>query len=207
VRASPDEKGRGVNPSQIVKRVFGGSASCVARRASTIFAVKLGAGLMSVLLALTACSPPEEGNYHVPARVTAANLQSRYPAPDDWHRLALYGNWDFVDAAVWREIVTRPECDRATALLIFWKAQPDYFVAFPDRMAVPDINRDGYDLVHLIRKRWGEGKYPRANVAFDPEVDVPPVDLSMLRERLGERVDQLMPPAMREKLPGRRIQS
>lgn len=159
-----------------------------------------------MLLALAACSAPGERDYRVPPRVTAGNFQSGYPAPDDWHRLAHYGNWDFIDAAVWREIVMRPDCDRATALLIFWKAQPDYFVEFPDRMAVPEVNRGGYDLVHLIRKRWGEGKYPQANIAFDPEVDVPPVDLPMLRERFGDRVDQMMPPDMRKKLPGHRIQ-
>lgn len=59
-------------------------------------------------------------------RVTADTLNSTYATPDDWHRLALHGNWDFVDDAVWRTIVMRPDCDRATALAIFWMASPEY---------------------------------------------------------------------------------
>ncbi len=128
-----------------------------------------------------------------------------YPHPDDWHRLALYGNRDFVDDAVWRDIAMQPDCDRATALAIFWMAQPDYFAEFADRAAVPDVDRASYDLITLIRERWQAGAYRRGELAFAPESDVSPVDLEGLRRRYGGRVDQLMPPEMRVKLEGRRL--
>jgi Domain of unknown function (DUF4274) len=125
--------------------------------------------------------------------------------PDDWHRLALFANWDFVEPAALRWIAVQPNCDRATALALFWKSQPDYFLEFPQRAAVPAVNRDGYDLVALIRERWQAGMYRRAELAFDRESDAGPVDFAALERRFGARVEQFMPVSMRGPLPGRRL--
>ncbi len=138
-------------------------------------------------------------------RITAETLRLAYPSPDDWHRLALYGNWDFIDPAAWREIAMQPDCDRATALTIFWKASPEYYVQFPNRAAVPEVNRIDFDLINLIRERWQAGAYGRANLAFDPETDAGPVNFEDLRWQYGVRVDQLMPADMRVTLRGRRL--
>jgi hypothetical protein len=129
----------------------------------------------------------------------------RKMGPDGWHRIALYGNWDFIEPEVWRWIVTQPDCDRATALAVFWKAQPDYYVAFADRGSVPSVNRDGFDLITLIRNRWLAGAYARAELAFDRERDSAPVDMAALERRHGEGVARTIPASMRVSLPGRRI--
>jgi hypothetical protein len=130
---------------------------------------------------------------------------ARYPKPDDWHRLVLYGNWDFVDASAWEVIVMQADCDRATALAIFWTADPSYYVEFEDATAVPAANRSGYALISMIRKRWLAGKYMRAELAFDRALDARPIDLNDLRRRYGERVDETIPESMRVKLDGRRL--
>jgi len=161
-------------------------------------AALLVAGCSAVTGAGYAASPPLE-------RVTADTVRTTYSRPDDWHRLALFGNRDFVDAAAWRTIVTQPDCDQATALAIFWMASPEYYVQFTGRADVPDTNRDGYDLIVLIRDRWRAGAYTRAELAFDPDIDVWPVDRAELRRRYGERVDRLMPQSMRVRLQGRRL--
>lgn len=61
--------------------------------------------------------------------------------PDGWHRIALYGNWDFIEPEVWRWIAIQLECDRATALAIFWKVQPDYYVQRAARACLRSIAR------------------------------------------------------------------
>ena len=44
-------------------------------------------------------------------------------SPDDWHRVADVHNWDDpLDVLYW--IVSQPNCDKATARLIFWKGEP-----------------------------------------------------------------------------------
>jgi hypothetical protein len=163
--------------------------------------------LASTILLGACAAHGDRGNAAQPAigRVTAATFRSAYPRPDDWHRLALYGDWDFVDIQTWRAIVTQPDCDRATALAIFWKASPEYFVEFPDRAAVPAINRADYDLVTLIRDRWKAGAYTRAELEFDPDTDAWPMDRDELERRYGDRVEQLIPSDMRVQLHGRRL--
>lgn len=140
-----------------------------------------------------------------PEHITPELLTSRYSDPDDWHRLALYANWDGVEDGVWRTIALRPDCDQATALAIFWKASPEYYVAFDDPTSVPAVNRSNYELINLIRERWQSGAYVRSELAFDPDIDAWPLDIDSLRRRYGARVDQLMPTTMRVRLEGRRL--
>lgn len=125
--------------------------------------------------------------------------------PDGWHRLALYANWDYTDDAVWQWIIRQPDCDKATALAIFWKAHPDYYAEFPSRATVPSINRPGYDLVTAIRDRWLAGRYRRSELAFSLDDDAGPFDFAELDRQLGARATELMPPSMRISLAGRRI--
>jgi len=125
--------------------------------------------------------------------------------PDDWHRLALFGNWDYFEPALLRRIAEQPNCDRATALVLFWKSEPEYYLPFADRAAVPEGSRDGYDLLVLIRERWRAGAYTRAELAFDRERDAWPLDFAELERRFGARVEQFMPQSMRGPLPGRRL--
>jgi len=131
----------------------------------------IGAVIMTVLV--SGCDDMQSGAGAIvaPEHISADLLASRYTDPDDWHRLALYGNWDGVEASVWRTIVLHPDCDQATALAIFWKATPEYYVGFNDRASVPEVNRSDYDLINLIRERWRSGGYVRSELAFDPDVD------------------------------------
>jgi hypothetical protein len=176
-----------------------------------------GVTLVLATLALAACAQPDqppappppwdmakaqEGDLPAYA-INTANVFATYPAPDDWHALALYGNWDFVDPAAWRAIVMRPDCDQATALAIFWKLQPDYYAEFASVQDVPPVNRPGYDLLLLIRDRWRAGRYRRQELGFDPDRDVWPLDLPALYAHHGQRARDLMPEGMRVTLPGR----
>jgi hypothetical protein len=140
-----------------------------------------------------------------PWEYQSEEAELRAMGPDGWHRLALHGNWDTIQPQVWRWIVTQPDCDRATALLLFWKTEPEFYLEFADRANVPDANRFDFDLIELIRDRWFAGAYTRAELALDLDEDAWPLDFADLRQRYGDRVDRFMPPSMRVRLPGRRI--
>jgi len=131
--------------------------------------------------------------------------QIRAMGPDGWHRVALFGNWDFIEPEDWRWIVTQPSCDRATALAIFWKAEPEYYLDAAAASGAPAAESEGYALIALIRDRWAAGAYTRSELAFDPDVDAWPIDMAALKRRHGDRVEQLMPASMRVRLAGRRI--
>ena len=162
-----------------------------------------GASIGSVLL--LGCAGPEgDDNGLRPQGMLPADWAAMRE-PDDWHRLVLFANWDFVEPALFRRIAEQPNCDRATALALFWKSQPEYFLEFPDRAAVPEPNRELHDLIVLIRERWQAGAYTRAELAFDRERDAWPLDFAALERQFGARVDQFMPRSMRGALPGRRV--
>lgn len=96
-------------------------------------------------------------------------------APDDWHRVALSWNWDNgIEPLLW--IASQSGCDAGTAMLTFWKNNPDYFLQFRDRNAVLEKERgreseqtSGFDLCGTIVDRWTRGLYTRRAIACDPD--------------------------------------
>lgn len=120
--------------------------------------------------------------------------------PDDWHRFALGANWGMHDPQVFEWVGAQPECDKATALTLFWLAQPDFYVEHPDAKA------EQRRLVELVRERWLEGGYHRAELAFDPKIDAYLPDFDRLRMKVGGLVDDALPSSMRQPLPGRRLE-
>jgi hypothetical protein len=122
--------------------------------------------------------------------------------PDDWHRVAMSWNWDHGDdVPTW--ICRQERCDRATALYLYWCAQPDYFVAFRGvREAVPQFNRCGFDFVREVRTRWQAGAYVRAELGFELE-ELRRPDYATLEAEFGDRVATELPLDMRGPLRGR----
>ena len=50
--------------------------------------------------------------------------------PDDWHLVVEGWDWDRGEDPLWW-IVTRPNCDRATALMVFWGTKPYHYLGLP----------------------------------------------------------------------------
>jgi hypothetical protein len=124
--------------------------------------------------------------------------------PEDWHRFALDCNWGAHDPALYEWIASQPSCDRATALVLFWKASPEYQLenGESDESSQPEEA----ELLDLIRKRWLAGAFVKADIAFDHDADVWPVDFAALDERYGDLAKTLLPMEMRiAHLPGRRL--
>lgn len=96
-------------------------------------------------------------------------------SPEEWHRVALDFNWgNRLDALYW--IVQQPECDRATALTIFWLAQPTaWHLGQPSEAeAIQSSEADAIQsnspevkLVRFIAARLHAKGYTRARIAFD----------------------------------------
>ncbi len=87
--------------------------------------------------------------------------------PAEWHGYVERHHWDGENTAPLEWIVSQPDCDAATALTIFWMAEPDYYL---------DGEHDHDPVAQLllaIAARWqGEG-FPRQRFAFDdgfPEI-------------------------------------
>lgn len=95
--------------------------------------------------------------------------------PDEWHQVADQWNWDNGSDPL-RWIVEQPNCDRATALLIFWRGEPSYFWDGPATRnewlaSGRHFSADNYDLAVLIVDRWCGQGYARRKLAYDPMGD------------------------------------
>jgi Domain of unknown function (DUF4274) len=167
---------------------------------------------VSLSASLVACGPtPAQQNVVENAR----DLRSVMPAaekwlkteakPDDWHRFAMGANWDFVPISTFRWIVEQPECDRATALLIFWLASPTFFVEHRDRAKLTRDERELFDLVVAVRTRFMRSGYRRSELEFRLEEDVGILDFAIMDRKLGSVGRVTIPLEMRVNLPGRRL--
>jgi Domain of unknown function (DUF4274) len=87
------------------------------------------------------------------------------------HCFAEHWNWGGGNEAM-RTVAEHPHCDAATALLIFWRSDPQYYLQYPSRDNVPDYLQDGFDLAWLIEERYLRGDYAIGNLSFDPRKDV-----------------------------------
>lgn len=89
--------------------------------------------------------------------------------PVEYHLIAANYNWDD-GSQVLRWIVTSPLCERATAQLIFWRAQPAFYTRFTSAEEA-DYEAEVYTLLRTIMQQWEAGTYSSTLIAYDPRTD------------------------------------
>jgi hypothetical protein len=77
---------------------------------------------------------------------------------DEWHRWAISWNWDH-GTELFEWIVDQPNCDRGTALSLYYNAQPDFYTRYASVEAIDGIHSESVDLMMRICERWREGAY------------------------------------------------
>jgi hypothetical protein len=78
-------------------------------------------------------------------------------------------SWNF-DAGLGplAQLIRLPNCELATAKLVYWLLEPEWHLQFKDRAHVPGFAQEGFDLVQEIERRVREGQYREDRIAFDP---------------------------------------
>lgn len=141
--------------------------------------------------------------------------------PDDWHRYASNLNWgDRLDGLFW--IVNQPDCDKATAVMIFWAGEP---TGYDWQEESEPMGADEYAVAPMLKyivQRFNAGGYPRSEIAYDFRADHGRNlaafadadragrvrDIAELVERQAELNDpsiRLHPDLMALTIPGRRV--
>jgi Domain of unknown function (DUF4274) len=124
--------------------------------------------------------------------------------PDDWHCAVEEWNWDDgIEPLLW--IIRQRECDKATALTVFYLARPGQHVKYGgDRTKVPFYLIDQFDLRTEIRRRFLQGFYTRSSVAFDgPRAFRDDAYISEADD--ADAVSQEIPKSTRVKIAGRPV--
>lgn len=86
--------------------------------------------------------------------------------PREWHAAAEIWNWDGgVD--ILAMILEQPECGRATAQLVFSRAEASYYVSAPDTFAQGKEDPGSvFNMILDMLARWRDGFYTVGNYAL-----------------------------------------
>ncbi len=90
--------------------------------------------------------------------------------PECLHRRALTFNWDDGVAAA-RRIALHPDCDRATALLMYWRASPHHHRRYAAASDAPDHVFDEVALSRELETRLLADDFTYHRLFYDPEHD------------------------------------
>ena len=106
------------------------------------------------------------------------------------HYVAQNHNWDSgVEVVQW--IAESDLCSEATALMIFWRAQPEEFTEYSwSAKKLPrHVEIEIFDLIRTIGENFKKGFYKKSDIAYDPKEDMPESDAvpeMMLQATEGE---------------------
>jgi uncharacterized protein DUF4274 len=124
--------------------------------------------------------------------------------PDAWHILAMAWNWDYGRAPlVW--IIRQNNCDIATALEVFFLADPSFYFRYGnDRSSVPaGWKTEDFDFLAEIRERIARGFYQRSEIVFDGEQHMLTISRGLVTADDRALARSFFPAVAGRKIPGR----
>ncbi|WP_298521073.1 DUF4274 domain-containing protein [uncultured Kordia sp.] len=96
---------------------------------------------------------------------------------EEIHQLAKHYNWDNGSKFL-KWAIKQPNCDKGTALLIYWLGSPEWYSQFASKKEVDSWAQDGYALLAAIEKRMKKDDFKTYNYKFnlDKHLDNKPVN-------------------------------
>lgn len=85
---------------------------------------------------------------------------------DEIDTLALGYNWDH-GVKFLRWAIKQPQCDKGTALYIYWHGGPEWYSQFTSKKEVDSWAQDGYALLAAIEKRMKKDDFTTYNYKFN----------------------------------------
>ncbi|AWH86641.1 hypothetical protein HYN59_16680 [Flavobacterium album] len=79
-------------------------------------------------------------------------------------------NWD-EDVEYMFAVIRHELCETATAKLVYWRSEPNYYRKFTDENQVEEYHRDTYRLQREIEHGISAGKYTVGKLKYDPKDD------------------------------------
>ncbi|MEJ8801032.1 DUF4274 domain-containing protein [Pontibacter sp. H249] len=94
----------------------------------------------------------------------------------DQYYLAQNYNWDdSIEILKW--IIESQKCDKGTASLIFWSAEPDYYFNKSEK-EITEYEKDTFLLLKRIIEKFNNKEFKRSNLKYDPAEKVQNVEWS-----------------------------
>ena len=94
---------------------------------------------------------------------------------EELHAFVNRMNWDGGGADRLTKVLAHPLCDRGTALMIYWRTNPRFFIRYVTRERVRDelwaSALEDFDMLRSIERRFQSGGFATSNIVFDPTND------------------------------------
>jgi hypothetical protein len=108
-------------------------------------------------------------------RIQILQFEDETNAETEWeevhYALSCY-NWD--DGIEFpRALIYHPDCDRGTALLLFWRFSPDSYTHYQreDPESADSAAREKFTLLVRLMEKYESGFYTEESICFDPADD------------------------------------
>lgn len=103
----------------------------------------------------------------------------KFDTPEALHYLAQNWSWETEEGVqVIRWICESRNCSKATALLIFWLAQPQDYTAYRFGSKVP-FDNGVFAIVQMIIRRYTGNEYQHYGIHYDPAAAMPDEDITI----------------------------
>lgn len=104
---------------------------------------------------------------------------AKFETPSDLHYLAEKWPWETKEEVEIIHLICESDlCSQATALMLFWLAQPKDYTAYKFGSKAPYAN-DIFEIIQLILKRFEAGEYKHYDIHYDPRGDMPSDDIKI----------------------------
>lgn len=92
-------------------------------------------------------------------------------SPIELHEIILHYNWDD-GIEIPRAVINNKNCDKGTALMVYWLACPGYYCQYENRDKVSgQYEIASYDLIDEIEQKYRNGFYQNRSILFNPRYD------------------------------------
>jgi hypothetical protein len=132
-----------------------------------------------------------------------AKLMDAITDPEELHLYAEDFNWD-CGCSDMAKVIDHPLCDLGTALLIYWRGAPRWYLQYNDRSEVKEYERNTFDLLQEIERKVIAGDFQTRSQPFDPRNDhgndctVAYEDILENSRKSGKILTRTIPPVMVE---------
>jgi hypothetical protein len=100
-----------------------------------------------------------------------AKLFNAITDPEELHLFADGFNWDG-GCDEMGKVIAHPLCDLGTALLIYWRGAPGWYLQYNDRSEVKEYELETFDLLQEIERKVLAGDFRTRSQPFDPRNDL-----------------------------------
>lgn len=98
-------------------------------------------------------------------RTPDAELFKKLNSADQYYLVERY-NWDDGEEVLhW--IIDSPKCDKGTAAMIFWLAEPDFYLKRTEA-TIPDYEKETFRLVQKIILKFQRNEFKKSRFKYDP---------------------------------------